>query len=137
MAPGWESDMTDAVTKTRIVDVGVVGVPVTDQDGALEFYVGKLGFETRVDVPMPNGGRWIMVAPRSATTAIALVAASDSIPAGVETGIRFTTIDAAWDHAAMLADGVEVDDLLRWPGVPVMFAFRDRDGNGMEIIEQA
>ncbi len=30
------------MTKTRIVDVGAVGVPVTDQDQALEFYVGKL-----------------------------------------------------------------------------------------------
>ena len=127
--------MIDNMTKTRIVDVGVVGVPVTDQDEALEFYVGKLGFECRVDAPMPNGGRWIMVAPTSATTAIALVAASDDIPAGVETGIRFTTVDAAADHAAMLAAGIDAGELLRWPGVPAMFAFRDQDGNGLEIIE--
>jgi len=26
--------------------------------------------------------------------------------------------------------------VLRWPGVPPMFAFRDADGNGMEIVEQ-
>jgi lactoylglutathione lyase len=26
--------------------------------------------------------------------------------------------------------------VLRWPGVPPMFAFRDQDGNGMEIVEQ-
>jgi catechol 2,3-dioxygenase-like lactoylglutathione lyase family enzyme len=25
--------------------------------------------------------------------------------------------------------------VLRWPGVPPMFAFRDPDGNGLEIIE--
>jgi catechol 2,3-dioxygenase-like lactoylglutathione lyase family enzyme len=25
----------------------------------------------------------------------------------------------------------------RWPGVPPMFAFRDPDGNGLEIIEAA
>jgi lactoylglutathione lyase len=31
---------------------------------------------------------------------------------------------------------VDVDEVLRWPGVPPMFAFRDADGNGMEIIEQ-
>ena len=24
---------------------------------------------------------------------------------------------------------------LRWPGVPPMFAFRDQDGNGLEIVE--
>jgi len=27
--------------------------------------------------------------------------------------------------------------VLRWPGVPPMFAFRDPDGNGMEIVERA
>ena len=76
-----------------------------------------------------------MVAPTSATTAIALVAASEDIPAGVETGIRFTTSDAAADHTAMLDQGIDVGELLQWPGVPAMFAFRDQDGNGMEIIE--
>jgi hypothetical protein len=39
-------------------------------------------------------------------------------------------------HAAMRASGVDADDVLRWPGVPPMFAFRDQDGNGMEIVEQ-
>jgi catechol 2,3-dioxygenase-like lactoylglutathione lyase family enzyme len=124
-------------TKTAITDVGAVGVPVTDQDRALEFYVGKLGFEIRLDVPMPGGGRWIMVAPPGATTSIALVAASDSIPAGVETGIRFMTADADADHAYFRASGVDADDVLRWPGVPPMFAFRDQEGNGLEIVQGA
>jgi hypothetical protein len=88
-----------------------------------------------MDVPMPQGGRWIMVAPPSATTAIALVAASETAPAGVETGIRFTTTDAAADHADLRTKGVDVDELLRWPGVPPMFAFRDTDGNTLVIIE--
>jgi catechol 2,3-dioxygenase-like lactoylglutathione lyase family enzyme len=127
--------VTESKRTLRIRDVGVVGVPVTDQDRALEFYVGKLGFEVRLDVPTPNGGRWIMVAPRSATTLIALVAATDHVPAGVETGIRFTTADADADHADMVAVGVDADEVLRWPGVPAMFSFRDQDGNGMEIVE--
>jgi hypothetical protein len=28
-----------------------------------------------------------------------------------------------------------VGELLRWPGVPAMFAFRDPDGNGLEMVE--
>jgi len=123
------------MNKTQIVDVGVIGVPVTDQDRAVDFYVGTLGFEKRLDVPMPTGDRWITVAPPSATTMIALVAAKEGIPAGVETGIRFMTRDADADHAYFRANGVDVGDVLRWPGVPVMFAFRDQDGNGMEIVE--
>ena len=56
---------------------------------------------------------------------------------GVETGIRLTAPDADAIHAEFLAHGVDVDDVLRWPGTPAMFAFRDRDGNGLEIIEAA
>ncbi|TMM14607.1 MAG: glyoxalase [Actinobacteria bacterium] len=121
-------------SRIRITDVHTVGVPVTDQDRALEFYVGRLGFDTRRDVPRPDGGRWIEVAPPRATTTIALVVASDGNPAGVETGIRLATSDADADHADLRVNGVEVDDLLRWPGVPPMFAFRDQDGNRLEIV---
>jgi catechol 2,3-dioxygenase-like lactoylglutathione lyase family enzyme len=124
-------------TKTQITDVHTVGVPVTDQKRALDFYVGRLGFETRLDVPMGDGQRWIEVAPPSATTTIALVAAREGIPAGVETGIRFVTADAEADHADLRASGVDVDEVLRWPGVPAMFSFRDQDGNGHEIVGSA
>jgi catechol 2,3-dioxygenase-like lactoylglutathione lyase family enzyme len=122
---------------TRITDVHTVGVPVTDQDRALEFYVAKLGFETRMDVSFGDGQRWIEVAPPGAATTIALVSAHEGVPAGVETGIRLVTADADADHADLRARGVDADDVLRWPGVPPMFAFRDQDGNGLEIIERA
>lgn len=38
---------------------------VHDQDEALDFYVGKLGWETRSDVTMPElgGFRWLTVSP--------------------------------------------------------------------------
>jgi lactoylglutathione lyase len=124
-------------TATRITGVRTVGVPVTDQDRALEFYVGTLGFAKRLDVPMGPGARWIEVAPDGAATSIALVLAKDGVPAGVETGVRFVTSDADADHADLLAAGVDTGDVLRWPGVPAMFAFRDQDGNGLEIVEQA
>jgi len=119
----------------RIVDVRTVGVPVTDQDRALEFYVEKLGFAKRLDVPYGDGKRWIEVAPPGATTTIALVPSRDGVPAGVETGIRFTTQDTDADHADLRARGVDADGVLRWQGAPPMFAFRDQDGNGLEIVE--
>jgi lactoylglutathione lyase len=122
---------------THITGVRTVGVPVSDQDRALEFYVGTLGFAKRLDVPMGPGARWIEVAPDGAATSIALILAKDGVPAGVETGVRFVTSDADADHADLLAAGVDTGDVLRWPGVPAMFAFRDQDGNGLEIVEQA
>jgi catechol 2,3-dioxygenase-like lactoylglutathione lyase family enzyme len=53
----------------------------------------------------------------------------------VETGIRLTSRDVDADHKALRSAGVDAGDVLRWPGVPPMFAFRDPDGNGLEIIE--
>src|SRR6266496_85171 len=37
---------------------------VLDQDVAKDFYVGKLGFEVKVDSSLPNGFRWLTVAPK-------------------------------------------------------------------------
>ena len=60
------------MTKTSITDVRTVGIPVTDQDQALAFYVDTLGFEKRLDAPISPTMRWIEVAPSGATTSIAL-----------------------------------------------------------------
>jgi catechol 2,3-dioxygenase-like lactoylglutathione lyase family enzyme len=111
-------------------------VPVLDQDRAIDFYVGTLGFEKRLDVEMGGGRRWIEVAPPGVATTIALVRSQEGLPASVETGIRFVTPDAGALHENLRASGVDVDEVLRWEGVPPMFAFRDQDGNGMEIIER-
>jgi lactoylglutathione lyase len=125
-------------TNTAINDVRTVGVPVTDQDRALAFYLEKLGFEKRLDAPVEQfGGRWIEVAPPAASTTIALVPTHEGVPTGVETGIRLTTANAAAVHADLQARGVDVGELLRWAGAPPMFAVRDQDGNGLEIVEQA
>jgi lactoylglutathione lyase len=122
---------------SAITGVRTIGVPVTDQDRALAFYVGRLGFEKRLDAPVEQlGGRWIEVAPPGVPLTLALVPAHEGVPAGVQTGIRFTTVDAAATHAGLQADGVDVGEVLRWPGVPAMFAVRDPDGNGLEIVEQ-
>ena len=126
----------DSTATIRITGVATVGIPVSDQDRALEFYVGVLGLTKDLDVPMPGGGRWITVAPPgSAGTTLALVLAHDGVPAGGETGIRLLTPDADAAHAALRSAGIAVGEVLRWPGVPAMFAFADRDGNGLEMVE--
>jgi catechol 2,3-dioxygenase-like lactoylglutathione lyase family enzyme len=107
-----------------------------DQDRAVRFFVEKLGFRVLLDVPIERlGSRWIVVAPAEAAATVALIAAHDGVPAGVETGIRFGTDDAAALHADLRARGVEVGELLLWEGVPPMFAFKDHDGNGFEIVQ--
>ena len=123
---------------STIGEVLTIGVPVSDQDRALQFYLHQLGFEKRRDVPVPQfGGRWIEVAPTGATVTLALVPARENTPAGVQTGIRLKTGDAAAIHSELQARGVEVGELLRWPGVPAMFTLHDQDGNRLEIVEAA
>jgi catechol 2,3-dioxygenase-like lactoylglutathione lyase family enzyme len=131
-----ENDMNEQTS--NIHDVLTIGVPVSDQDRALEFYLDTLGLEKRRDVPAPQlGGRWIEVAPPGAAVTIALVPAREKAPTGVETGIRLKARDATAIHAELRARGVEVGELLRWPGVPPMFLLHDQDGNGLEIVEAA
>jgi lactoylglutathione lyase len=121
----------------QLDEVRTIGVPVTDQDRAISFYVDTLGFDKRLDVPIGHGKRWIVVAPPRGTATIALVASGEALPAGVETGIRLVSHNVDADHAALRANGVDASEILRWEGVPPMFAFRDQDGNGLEILEDA
>lgn len=46
---------------------------VNDLDWAIEFYVDRLGFEKRTDVPMDDQGhRWVEVAPEGSETVLIL-----------------------------------------------------------------
>jgi catechol 2,3-dioxygenase-like lactoylglutathione lyase family enzyme len=119
---------------TRITQIGRVIIPVSDQDQALEFYMGKLGFEKRLDAPYGEGERWIEVAPPGAATTIALVP-REGLPAGVE--VSFMTEDADTDHAELRARGVEADEAVMRMGdyMPPMFTFRDPDGNRFRMVQ--
>ena len=120
----------------HIHGIRTVGIPVSDQDRAVAFYRDVLGFDILMDAPLPQlGARWIEAAPAGAPVSVALVKTDTTTPGGKETGIRFTTADAAAAHAELAAAGVDVDELLEWPGVPPMFALRDPDGNGLEVVQ--
>ncbi len=82
-----------------------------------------------------DGGRWVQVAAPGGRVPVALVAAGEGGPVGVDTRITLTTADAEADHAALAAAGVDTDELLAWPGVPAMFIVRDLDGNQLKVME--
>jgi catechol 2,3-dioxygenase-like lactoylglutathione lyase family enzyme len=142
-----------AQTATRISQVGTVFIPVADQDRALEFYVGKLGFEKRRDFPYGEGSRWVEVAPPGSAIAIALVPPREGgAPGGDKTHCALATDDIDATHATLRARGVEVDSDVARDGrarqllfdtdrrmrnatVPPLFFFRDIDGNRFLIVE--
>ena len=119
---------------SRLAGVRAVSIPVDDQSAALPFYLDVLGCTLVRDRPTPGGGRWIELRPGAGDVGLTL----EPAPAGVVRGavlIRFATDDAAAAHAELRAAGVAVGDVLHWPGVPPMFAFRDPDGNAFSMTE--
>lgn len=119
-------------TDTHIAGVRAISIPVDDQDAALTFYMETLGFALVRDMPTPNGGRWIELAPGADGPVVTLERALPGTTRGA-IGIRFMTEDVDATHATLVARGVDVDEILSWPGVPKMFAFRDPDGNAFSV----
>jgi catechol 2,3-dioxygenase-like lactoylglutathione lyase family enzyme len=130
--------MSTATSKLNISKVGRVCVTVADTDRAIDFYVGKLGFEKVVDEPMGPDMRWVEVAIPGAETTIALAPPPPGQPAGgTQTGICLDTSDVDGAHAALKESGADVDDeVTRYGGpVPPMFWLRDPDGNSLIVVE--
>lgn len=125
-------------TEINVAQVATVMVPVADQDEAIAFYVGTLGFEKRNDTPFGDGNRWVEVAPVGAATTVALVQPMEGQEVGIESRVAFETTDIEADHAALRERGVDVDaEVMRMGGpVPPMFFFRDQDGNRLLIVER-
>ena len=125
-------------TKTHVSKIGTVVIPVADQDREIEFYVEKLGFEKRADVPFGNGQRWVEVAPGDAVTTIALAPPPPGRSTGNrETGIGLQTEDIDAFHAELKSAGVDVDAEVSRMGdpVPPMFWLRDPEGNTLLVVQ--
>ena len=119
-----------------ISQIRTVAIPASDKERSLAFYTDVLGFEKTVDAPFGPGQRWIEVTPPGGGATLAIPPLGDSRP-GIDTGIRFETADAEADHEALKAAGTDVDpEILRFPGVPPMFTFRDPDGNRLYVVER-
>src|SRR5579872_7605336 len=130
--------MSQLTSRLNLTRVGRVAVTVSDTDRAIDFYVGTLGFEKVVDVPMGDAGRWVEVSVAGTPTTIALAPPPPGQTAGgSQTGICLDTSDVDADHAALKEAGADVDDeVTRWGGpVPPMFWLRDPDGNSLIVVQ--
>jgi catechol 2,3-dioxygenase-like lactoylglutathione lyase family enzyme len=119
--------------------IGRIMVPVRDQDAGIDFYRRTLGFELVADVPFGEGDRWVEVAPPGGGATLSLVPARDHYDVGRMTGIALDTADARAAYDDLKANGVDVDaELMGGDGVvPVLFFFRDHDGNTLMIVESS
>jgi len=128
--------------------VGVVGLYVRDQDEAVEFYVGKLGFRVHTDAK--NGDyRWLTVqhpdqpsfqlglfTPQAplvdAATAQSL---REAVAKGAMPPLVLTVDDCRAAYERMVGCGVEFiqEPVDRYGAVDA--SFRDPSGNGWKLIE--
>jgi catechol 2,3-dioxygenase-like lactoylglutathione lyase family enzyme len=128
--------------------VGVAGLYVHDQDEALDFYVGKLGFKVHTDAR--NGDyRWLTVQhpdqssfqlglykpqPPTVDEATAQTLA-EIVAKGAMPPLVFVTDDCRAAYEQFRARGVEFtqEPVERFGSVDA--SFRDPSGNGWKMIE--
>lgn len=109
-------------------------IPVRDQDRALDFYVGTLGFSLLTDQPMGPGQRWIEVRPPKGETGIALFT-----PPGQEdrigsfTGISLECDDVQKTYEELSAKGVEFAQPPKKESWGVAAIVKDSEGNQLVL----
>jgi catechol 2,3-dioxygenase-like lactoylglutathione lyase family enzyme len=122
---------TEPLATTRL---GVVSVPVADQERARRFYVDVLGFTVVADAPF-DGLRWLQLAPRGGGATISLVTWFAGMPAGTLDGLVLTTDDVHADVAALRERGLELADPVE-ESFGTHTAFADPDGNGWLLLQE-
>lgn len=126
---------TNTQASTTINNLGVAMFTVADQDAAIAWYTGTMGFELRADVPFgPNGEyRWVEVAPPGSGARLALNSPMQDEPGGGSIGVE--TPDVRGEYARLTALGVEADPPMEGDGAPLLFMLRDPDGNHIAVVE--
>ena len=123
--------------------LGLVSLVVGDYDEALEFFVGKLGFELVEDTYVPEQSkRWVVVSPPGATESRLLLARASSAEQvsriGAQTGGRvflFLHTDDFWqDYRAMAARGVKFLETPREESHGTVAVFEDLYGNKWDLL---
>lgn len=118
-------------TTAAIRHIGIVSLPVTDQDRARRFYTDVLGFEVVADMAMGET-RWVQVRPAGGQASFTLVTWFESMPAGSSRGTVLEVDDAAAAREAIAGCGVAVGELQSAPW-GTFFELSDPDGNGLVL----
>jgi predicted enzyme related to lactoylglutathione lyase len=107
-----------------------VGIPVRDQDRALDFYTTKLGFGVVTDQAMGPGRRWIELRTPKGDCGVALFTPpghEDRI--GTFTGISMDCDDVERTYKELTAKGVEFEKPPQKQPWGTMAIMKDSEGN--------
>jgi hypoxanthine phosphoribosyltransferase len=129
--------------------IDLVSLVVDDYDAAIEFYVGRAGFELVEDSPVPGTvegrpKRWVVVRPPGARTGLLLALASGADQraavgrhAGGRVGLFLTTDDFDRTYRVMVESGVVFVEGPRQEHYGRVAIWRDLYGNRWDLIEAA
>jgi catechol 2,3-dioxygenase-like lactoylglutathione lyase family enzyme len=114
--------------------INFVSVPVADQDRALAFYTGHLGFSVQTDAPYGEGWRWIFLALSGGGTRLHFARATELTWAEGLPALTLVTDDVNADAARFMAAGVEIVDGpadAPWVAGVRYLIIRDSEGNSV------
>ena len=125
--------------------LAAVALVVRDYDEALDFYIGKLGFELIEDTRLSDSKRWVLVAPPGAEEMRLLLAKADSPEqktrignqAGGRVFLFLHTDDFQRDYEAYRARGVRFLEAPRRETYGTVAVFADLYGNKWDLIQPA
>ncbi|MEW5688433.1 MAG: VOC family protein [Pseudomonadota bacterium] len=115
---------------------------VRDYDAAIDFYVGKVGFDLVEDNDMGGGKRWVVVRPPGSQGGLLLAQAkADQAEAVGRQGagrvwLFLETDDFGRDHARMTAAGVGFLEAPRHEAYGSVAVFEDLYGNRWDLIQR-
>ena len=123
--------------------IGHITLLVKDQDEALKFYVEKLGFQKRQDLPLGNM-RWVTVSPKGQTDIELTLVVADTEEkrravgkqAGDHVFLTLQTDDCRKEYKALKAKGVKFygkPEVQQW-GVDVVL--EDLYGNLFDLVQR-
>jgi catechol 2,3-dioxygenase-like lactoylglutathione lyase family enzyme len=123
--------------------LAAVALVVRDYDEALDFYVGKLGFELVEDTRLSDTKRWVLVAPPGAEEMRLLLAKADTPEqktrignqAGGRVFLFLHTDDFQRDYETYQARGVRFLESPRHEAYGTVAVFVDLYGNKWDLIE--
>ena len=116
---------------------------VADYDDAIDFYVGKVGFELVEDADQGGGKRWVVVRPPGSDAALLLAKATGDQAARVgdqgagRVMFFLETDDFARDHQRMAAAGVRFAEAPRHEPYGSVAVWEDLYGNRWDLIQPA
>jgi catechol 2,3-dioxygenase-like lactoylglutathione lyase family enzyme len=114
--------------------IGIISLPVEDQQRAKNFFCDKLGFEVVRDNDfMGDNQRWIELRPKGAETSIVLTTWLD-MPAGSLKGTVILVDDIHRTLESLKANGVATPELESAPWGDYI-QLDDTEGNGWVIQE--